>query len=277
VLPLHEVASAAAGGLSSGLRQGAMSAATMPVGFAERAAAVSAEGVEWLRPRLMSQTHSSPLDGSRYRDAHRAASLPDSDAAAGPPEPADADREPVTAGLVDGALGGGQPDAAGGDSAGEWPWPQRPAAAPHPGGDVAGARASGGGDSSRSVAGRPGAGEPASDGVDPDADDAGGAAAGRGPDGTRPPFLFGPDDPPLVLGEERPALPDRATEGAAPGRPPGPTPDPPPGPPVLEPPPVAEHDPVGGPVPPPGPGPIAAPPRADDLESPPSGEDGHAG
>ena len=266
ILPLHEVASAAAGGLSPGLKEGARATVGSADGFASRAIALGADGAGWLRPRLASGAQSL-LDGSRYRDAHRSPALSEPGSGGDPIQSAhlDGDIEPVAPGSpggAGGAHGGGVSPARDQDAApGDWSWPRRSSDAPGTGdGDAA------------AVAGEPDAGHPVPAGDGPDGPDgtdgAGRASARRGPDGVTFPYALGPDDPPLVL--DRAALAELAEANAASGRlgpaaqraeanaafgPAGPAADglqTPSKEPIIEPPPFAHDDPLGRPPPAPG-------------------------
>jgi hypothetical protein len=312
VLPLHEVASAAAGGLSQGLKQGTMSTAKTAVDLAGGAAALTAEGAEWLRPRMLSEARSA-LDGSRYRDAHRSAAPSDPDPAPDPIESRDAagDLEPVAAGVAGGPLSGG--DAGGADDAAssDWSWPQRSSSVSDAGAGGGGTGGTGGGGAGGRGAGGAGGGgrtpgTTGSDGIGTGGDDAGGPVrsatgpaatgpaatrpAGTGPaagnpghrgallepDGERFPFALNPELLSLVIEDDLRALADRATANAS-DHSPGSASDSlktPPSEAEVEPPPQAGHDPVGPPPPPPGNDPVGLPTPASPTYDPEPPADG---
>jgi hypothetical protein len=248
--------------------------------LAEGAVALGGEGGGWLRSSALADGWSSPLDEGRLRDAHRSAAIagPDSSGSgpAGPPRPGhsdgDDDADPIPgettgapapgAGAIGGTAGPAMGAIAGaGAGDGDGPRPDGGLA----GGDRPGAannrddgEGSWDGESSASDRGRP-------------TRDTGPATGG--PDGERFPFVLHPDAPALVLGEELGTLVDRGSghADADSRRPPaadlaGETAPRPVDPPVL-----ADHDPIGPPAAAPPPA-AAAPPPADPGRAP--GEDG---
>jgi hypothetical protein len=273
MLPLHEVASAAAGSLSQGLRQSGVSTERRMA-----LAALGADGVERLLPRMQSGARSVLFDGSRFGDAHRSAVASEPDPAPDPVEPpgAGADLEPVAAGTAGEAISGGVSAGSDVDGTTDDRPSQQPSSSPSGAGRARdGEGDPGGGDPGRrdTPGGDPGAAPTGIAGLA--AGDAG--ASGAAPDGERSPFVLPPDLPVLQLSEQLGNLADRGL-GIPSGEARRPGPGSHEGPPldvVVEPPPLAEddriapaptaRDPVGPPTPPP-PGHGPEPPSAGDGE-----------
>ena len=276
VLPLHEVASAAAGGLSQGARQHAGTATGTAMTFADGAVAMGADGGDWLRSRRLSDSWSSSLDGGRFRDAHRSAAIGGAESGrsgstggAGPGDPGGNDlaapiaggttgaSEPVTEAMGGGARpvteamgGGARPvtEAAGGGAG--------PVLGAIAGTGTGVGRPTGGGGAAEdapAAADNRGDGERAGDG-EPSAADRVRPARGAGPvtpgpDGDTFPFVLHPDAPPLVLDEELGALVGQGSAGVGDDGPWPATPEAANGtePHDVDPPVLADHDPVGPP------------------------------
>ncbi|HEX5193500.1 MAG TPA: hypothetical protein VFW09_11910 [Solirubrobacteraceae bacterium] len=130
MLPLHEVASAAAGGLSQGLKHDGPATGRAVTDVGQQAVGLAADGAAWLRPRLASGKQSL-LDGSRYLDAHRSAMMSESGPAEDPARPGEGGGEPTPAasGIVGGGPGGGDSASSDATASGGWSWPRRSSSA----------------------------------------------------------------------------------------------------------------------------------------------------
>jgi hypothetical protein len=258
VLPLHEVASAAAGGLSQAPAQAVPVAMERTMRGVALGAGVGAGAAEWIRPRLAPEGRPSLLDGSRLRDAHRSAM--------GAESPADAGSAGTTAGAgADASLEESGPDGVTGVGVDD---PVTPAMA-H-GGSAGPDRERGDGPSgthrpSAAPSVSPGAATVDAASPPAGAEDPPTRTADARDDGTAesPPFFDLPDE--FELGPGIAALIDRNRPGdggatRAAGQPAG-ADDPAP-PSVVEPPLLPEHDPLARPT--------SAPPH-DRPDDPPAG------
>jgi len=260
ILPLHEVASAAAGGLGQGPRQAIGTATDAAMGLGEGSLALGAAAVERLAPKLLPDGNPSVIGGSSRggpaRSAAGARSTPfdgEADTAASWSEPVDADvAEPVTSAMAGSHAGPGPGDPERGAGSDDRPrsGPKEGPAHAGPGGSTrdapragpASARSWSLHDAMPPVAG--GENPPISLGVDlrqldhdRRARDAGtdapeSAAAADAPSGVQPPLLAG-DDP---IGP-RPTDPQVSGTGGQTDGPPDPE---------LAPPPAGGPDPFDG-------------------------------
>jgi hypothetical protein len=287
MLPLHEVASAAAGGLSQSVAQTGTSAVRNTLDAAGVGTSLGAGVAEWLRPRMLAVADSSPLDGSSDPGEHRSTTPRDRDGRPGAAQRADAgaglDTAPV--GSPGGPLAGSGP--ADGDAPdGEWSWPPRASGATGAGtgagtaGDAGTGEHGGGGGAT--AYGEPGAGgsgpsaagtEPAAGGSEaptarPPDHHVGDATPKRRPDGMTPPYVLDPNEPLIVLSEELGALADRGRLPLAPDDPL-----------AARPAPLAADDPLAGAGPPSARDPIgppATPPAGGHTEAAVDHDDGQA-
>jgi hypothetical protein len=187
ILPLHEVAAAAAGGLSQGPRQAVGTAADAGLRLAEGSLALGAAGGEQLGQRRL--PGGAPPDGGRSRSERESAAEPEPDA--GWAQPIDAEvAQPVTS-AMSGSDGTRIPQPAGSGTEG-------------------GPR-SGGADGGAGRASIPTSAAP----VDGRGED--GSPALSGPDDAVTPRMFGRDDPPISIGDDLFAVADaqRAADAKA--------------------------------------------------------------